>query len=532
MVRRIALLFPRNKKKSGQKGQLRAGIARVWNRYWQLIIFALLASLSLAAYATNLRDSLICDDYYWLAIDRRHLFGNADLGSLSLLKWPFYAQYPVYLRPLLLVIWMFIAGIVGTTSWPYHLINIFLHAGIAWLLFWFLSVMKASKPAAIIAAVLFVLTPIAPEAVTWSAGNSDLVAFFFILLSLGMYGGYLRKLRRRLYFFALLLTAAALASKETALILIPGIVAMDFLFARVPAHPDGREHHGLGLKIKQTVKRLAPFFGIFSIYMLLRLLILGSFYFAPPSSKDNWSKASGLLSSAKVMLSPLDRNEFSSGFVKMIGIFMLIVLLISMVRVIWGWRKASGNQRKLWVFLTIMFLASLAPAFSFLAEGITNDMTRTHVLYVPTAFFLALIVVGFTEFSWKKNDGLLFVSGLVLVLTPIYFYAVRVNNIYWQNVAAIESNILNEISKQLPNPPENAKIYLRSTKRTRMSRIYWCNPMLETAVRVNLDRLDLQVVESEPDGLDPVDLSSTEDGYLIYFDEATGRITQIHSSQN
>ena len=507
-----------------EHGRLPETITAVWERHWKLIVLAAFTVVAFTVYAATLGNPLVCDDYYWLALDRYHLFGAHELGRISALKWPFYADSPYYMRPLLLALWMVFTHFFGTASWPMHVLNVALQAGIAWLLFWFLTRLRVSKTASLIGALLFLLSPIAPEAVSWSSGNSDLVSFFFILLSLGMYAGFLGSGDRRQYVVSLAAMAAGLLSKETAFMLVLCIPALEILFAGRLRPRENLEAVTAGKRLKQFLARFVPFLGIFVVYMLFRALLIGLNFFV--SSSPN--KIIGSYFSARVLFAPLDSHEFDLRFITYMRVYTLVLLLASIAVMALRWRRISSIKKRVWAFLVFMFFAFLLPPGSFIAEGLDNDMWLSHFLYLPTAFLLAVIVFGLVECGSKKRAWMIISCAACLVLVPIYFRGVQVNNYHWDQASVAEDRILERIPGLLPDLPENATVYLRMREATRNSRVYWCQPMLEPPVRIKLGRFDLRVQQSAPDDPDAPDFSSTDDGYLIYYDENGDQLSLVH----
>lgn len=155
---------------------------------WYIFLFPFLAflfSLSFASYWSIINNSFVSDDY--------SLISTASNVSLLDPRPLFTCMAPWFVRPVFMLTWWIQIQLFGTAPTPGHVINIMLHAGNASLLFLLLKRLRASTIAAVMAASLFVVSPLGPEAVTFVAGRSDLIPLFFILSSMIFYSVILKK---------------------------------------------------------------------------------------------------------------------------------------------------------------------------------------------------------------------------------------------------------------------------------------------------------------------------------------------------
>jgi len=113
----------------------------------------------------------------------------------------------------------------GVEPVGYHLINLLLHAGVTFILFFLLQALLNPSPhartIAFVAAVLFAVHPTHTEAVASAAGRAELLAAGFL------FAGWLLHLRD-LELPALLCFALALLSKESAVVFLPLILLGDY----------------------------------------------------------------------------------------------------------------------------------------------------------------------------------------------------------------------------------------------------------------------------------------------------------------
>ncbi len=486
-------------------------------------ICSLLFITSLAAYWPIINTTLLsCDDYYLLGFDRIHLFGPGNLGSLTVIQWIFQALHPLFLRPFVISVWLVLSHFFATTPWPYHLLNIFLHAMNASLIFWLIVRMKGKKTTAALAAFLFVLTPAATGAVTWASASFDLFSCFFILLSICLYTIFLENENKRFYLGSLAAAAFALLSKEMAYIVIIVIPVMELLFGRV--RPAALKDRG---PFKRMALRSAPFLGLFLAYLVLRYVSLGTvltggeIYFTELDSNP--------LDSITVFLAPFDNNYFSFGIIVAAYIYMTGLVTVGLALVERNWSKAPSIRKRLLIFFFSMFIISLVPVGSRLIVGIKiQDLGLVRFLYMATAFFLATIAIALLEFRPKTKIWLLISATALAALLPFYFWGLQINNHGWEHASQIDGFILSEIQKNVPDPPRGAKVYILMQGGPAVTEVSWCRPMLEPAVRVSFDRYDLQVIQSSTNAYTGR-MSQTDDGYLFLYDDKSMRLVLQHN---
>ena len=110
----------------------------------------------------------------------------------------------------------------------YHIVNIALHLGCALLVLWLAGLLGASRRAALLAGLLFVLHPVASEPVNYISSRSESLSVLFYLLAVCL---YLRGAQgdRRWRWGAWVAMAAGLASKSTTITLPAALLLLDVL---------------------------------------------------------------------------------------------------------------------------------------------------------------------------------------------------------------------------------------------------------------------------------------------------------------
>ena len=158
--------------------------------------------------------------------DDIHLYGNMlmhppTLASLwRLCREPFFGLYvPVTYAFWWGVAWLALPqqGMEALSAWPFHLVNLLLHATNVILVYRLISCLFHRKSAATAGALLFALHPLMVEAVVWVSGAKDLFCTLFSLLALRLAlvdAGHLKG--RRLALSSLFFVLALLAKPSAA----------------------------------------------------------------------------------------------------------------------------------------------------------------------------------------------------------------------------------------------------------------------------------------------------------------------------
>ena len=196
---------------------------------------ALAAAVALLVYAPSIGGGFLYDDIAILVGNRR----IQDLGDIgAVLRYE-----PA--RPLMGLTWALNYAVAGTRPWPYHLVNVFIHAANAALLASLFSraarrsAGRITPGAATFAACFFAATPMAAETVAYVASRSSALASLWALASLRLAMPALAAGRPSgRWIAALLLFATALLTKEEAACVPVLLLLLDWFF--VPGTPRDR----------------------------------------------------------------------------------------------------------------------------------------------------------------------------------------------------------------------------------------------------------------------------------------------------
>lgn len=160
----------------------------------------------------------------------------------------------------------------------YHLVNVAAHALVTGAVYALGRMTLTSHTAAVIAAVLFAVHPCHTEAVTAIVGRAELLAAWFVLLSLLAFGRQLRADgMARLAWGGASLIALAL-----------GLLAKESAFTTIALVPILHRHMQPHAKPRQLARAAAPYVLIGFLYLGIRLAVVGSLGLpTPPETLDN-----------------------------------------------------------------------------------------------------------------------------------------------------------------------------------------------------------------------------------------------------
>lgn len=178
--------------------------------------------------------------------DSMFVAGNGTLSLRELVD--IWTTRAADICPLTLTLFRFLYVLFGSDPLPYHLANVLLHAAAALVLWRVLLALKI--PGAWIGAALWALHPVNVESVAWIAETKNTLCGVFFMLSALFYIEMLRLnavvpsrgRHWRLYGFALLFGAMAMASKTSA-------IPLPFVLGLCAWWVEGRWHWRRGLEL-------------------------------------------------------------------------------------------------------------------------------------------------------------------------------------------------------------------------------------------------------------------------------------------
>jgi tetratricopeptide (TPR) repeat protein len=350
-------------------------------------------------------------------------FASNDIGATA---QPYY-------RPMFSVLFTVVHAVVGTSSaFGWHLVNVLIHAAVAWLTFVVCRKFTQNRNLALIAASLFAVHPVHAESVAWISGVTDPLMSLFLLPSFYFYLRYRETEKRQFIFFTLLLFLCALWSKETA-VGLPLVIAYCELF-----------HFDDAASWKVRVRRLAVLAVMFvapvAIYIFARYQAFGAFV-ASDDVRYPFSAALKTIPLAAIkylslMSVPIGYSyqhytPFVTSFVSLQFLLPVLVLAIVVAAIIF-------SKSRLLNFASVWFLAFLLPALAGIVSFDPSYLVQERYLYVPSIGFCLAVALGIEWIAGRQFAQAQRIALAMVVLLVIIWGGVCLkNNSYWHDSVTI-----------------------------------------------------------------------------------------------
>ena len=176
-----------------------------------------------------------------------------------------------YWRPLMNVALTFAYELGGGTAKAFHVASFLLHCAATVAAFFLARRIARSTSIAACAALLFALHPVQVESVAWISSMNSMLFGLFSILAVERYLAWRDRGSTGMPWAAGMAFLLALLSKELAIAVVPAVIALDFVRARLsppaPAQPSGM-HPALAAAL--------PFGVVFLLYYAARALVFGS----------------------------------------------------------------------------------------------------------------------------------------------------------------------------------------------------------------------------------------------------------------
>lgn len=392
---------------------------RVNVRASTIAIGAILAMVVLS-YANALRNDFVFDDNV-------QVLSNRMLRSLSNIFVVLTGSY----RPLRDVSLMFDFAIWGDGPFGFHLTNILIHAANATLVFVLVRRMTGAVVTATIAALIFVVHPLQPDAVTYISGRRDVLFSFFYLASFYSYLNYRRS--RSLIYIVLFLVCwgLSLMAKEMA----ASLPAFIFLWAFCDlwgertgswSRRTWQALRGAFMRDKWLYLTLALAVPAYAYYMVV---IKGSSTRVGLSGVTYWggSFSSNMLTAIKVHGWYLKQLVFPTPVVQYLGAFGIATalfdwhVLLSLLVIVAALVAAMVllNRDRLMSFAILSYFALLLPVSQIIPH---HELLADHYLYLPMmsfGLFIALLVQKIAARSEQARKLAYGVAGAAVIVLAV-----------------------------------------------------------------------------------------------------------------
>jgi protein O-mannosyl-transferase len=389
-------------------------------------------SLALGIYIPSLFNGFIRDDHTqivdnpqvqsWAYLPRlltTHLWSETKVGN----------DQTLFYRPLF-SIWMLLVNTVGGLSpWVWHLSNILLHVAATYLVFVVCQRLLKNETASAIAALTFAVTPIHVDAVTWvSASNEILFVIFFLGSALLLIPESASvPLSRSRLLGSLVLYAAALFAKETAVAILPVLI----LLALYNFEEGKWRWHGTA-----ALKSVAWYLATTLFYLVVRTAVVGRV--GVETGKNSWQET--IYSSPSVAVFYLGKLLFPIG---LSGCYLTPLISAPTVGM---WLTVAGILTGVallaWIAVRYSPTIGLAGALIILPilpvlAGVRiyprGDMTHDRYLYLPSvglSILAGLLIRRWWSSSTSTRTALTTCS---VVLAAVFSYLTFIQQEYYKD---------------------------------------------------------------------------------------------------
>jgi tetratricopeptide (TPR) repeat protein len=402
-----------------------------WVPAWVLAVVVM--GFAWLVYANTLGNEFVWDDRTLIVenADVKALDGAAVEKAFTTHYWEMKEKRGGLYRPLSALSFHLDYALYGMSPRGFHFTNTVLNAGMCALVFVFLLAVFGNAALALIASLLFAAFPTHTENVSWVAGRTDLIAGFFMLLSLAGYAAWRRRGRWWRFALSILAFVAALLGKEFALVLPPLVLVLETgSFPRL-----GRKGDRDGVHAARLALVSLAFFGVAAMFFVLRRAVLGA-------SVLNFEPfARGVFQTAALALSILARYVYQLLFPfflnaesefpvpstffdihTLMGLALVAVLALSL----WRWRRRG--EVVLGIAIVVVGLAPVLNIFPI------TEVSADRFLFFPSLGFclLAATVSVSALPRWRLRT-----TALVALLLIAYGARTISRNADWHSEATL-----------------------------------------------------------------------------------------------
>jgi tetratricopeptide (TPR) repeat protein len=232
-----------------------------WNRYRYIFLAGIMALAAALYLPSSLENGFT---RYW--DDETIVVQNEDIRSLSWehLENMFTRSYYDMYCPVKILSHTLDYQLFGLNPAGYHLMSLLYHLLNILLVFVLLRMMVKHTPAALLAALIYAVHPLAVETVSWTTGRGDLLYALFAFPALICYVKYLTQGGRRKYFLlTFLFFVLSGLSKPTAMTLPVTLFVFDWYYRRK-------------IFSRKVILEKVPFLAISAVLGVLSILLRGS----------------------------------------------------------------------------------------------------------------------------------------------------------------------------------------------------------------------------------------------------------------
>jgi tetratricopeptide (TPR) repeat protein len=293
----------------------------------------------------------------------------------------------------------------------FHQTNIILNAAVSGVTFLALLEMFAQPVLALVAALLFTVSPIHVENVAWVSGRTDIIATLFALLTIWFYARWRNRGGVMNAAASLVAFVLALLSKEIAVV-VPAVIAVYELSPRAAVKPEEKTARPWSVLIAMCV--------LLAAYFAVRRALLGSSLGALPRMTHGFSQAvafslSVIAHYAYKLVFPFRLNptpEFPppANFFNLhtlVGIAVVGLIVVSVIR----WK-----QHRAFMFGMAVIVCGLLPVLHIVPA---NQVLAERFLYFPSFGYALLVALAMTYLMQRRKSAAMVAVGIFLLACSV-----------------------------------------------------------------------------------------------------------------
>ena len=402
-----------------------------------LISFIVLLIISFAVYLNTLDNQFLWDDDDFFVRNEytkdwshlKSIFTENVIAGSGLTSH--------YYRPVLSL-----SFLVDYTLWKlkpmgYHVINIMIHASVAYLVYILINLIISCRTASLVSAVIYLVHPAHTEAVTYVTGRADPLSALFGLLSFFLFMRFkssARNIKKAVYALSSLLFFALGMMSREGLMFLPAFIALYLLCF---------EEKKISLSaVFRIFLKISPYLALEAVYMAVRLTSLNfsntlNFYNESNIFTGNiWFRILTFMSVLpeyyKLIFFPLHltyekEHPIFTAFLNPVIILSAAALIAIAFLMFRSWKKDKIVFFGLGLFFIALFpvsniivpvngiffehwlympLIGIALIFGYIIRNMIHSKTFSHSNYFRAIFFV--LIIGFIAFlsvrTYIRND--------------------------------------------------------------------------------------------------------------------------------
>lgn len=244
------------------------------NKWTHIILMASIAVVGFLVFYNLTGCDFVTDDWKLIYEKKDFLQNWSNLGTVFTQPFPAETYEPIpYYRPVITLVNMVNHHLLGKSTFGYHIINLMFHILNAILIYWLFFILFKRELLSFLAALFFAAHPIHATSVVWISARTDLIACFFMLLSLILF--YRRKVHTGLpgilmFWGSILAFLLAIFSKEMVLALPLFLLVWEYVSYRYSLKQETVD------RPKPQYLILVPFFIVVMFYLIVKVAVVGN----------------------------------------------------------------------------------------------------------------------------------------------------------------------------------------------------------------------------------------------------------------